>query len=215
MTGMKTIVCYGDSNTWGHHPSDGHRTPYEDRWPGVLQKLLGEEYLVYEEGMNARTTGFDDPVDPYRNGISYLDPCLLTKMPVDLLIIMLGTNDTKAHLGQTAFSISKCLEQLVVKAQNPVYGRDGRVPEILIVSPIRIGEAVGETWLGDYFNERSISLAKELAPRYRNMAELYGCHYIDAAQIADPSPIDQLHLDEEGHGKLAHAFYGCVKEILG
>ena len=211
---MKTIVCYGDSNTWGYRPADGRRAPYHERWTGILQTLLGDGYLVYEEGMNARTTGLDDPAEPCRNGLSYLEPCLLTKKPVDLLVIMLGTNDTKVHLGQTAFSISKCLEQLIVTAQSPIYGRDG-VPEILVVSPIRIGERIAESCFGDCFDERSVLTAGELAPRYRNMAELHGCHYIDAAKLAAPSPLDQLHLDKEGHEKLARAFYQCVKEILG
>ena len=212
---MKTIVCFGDSNTWGYHPGSGQRIPYHMRWTGMLQGLLGDDYLVCEEGMNARTTGFDDPAEPGRNGLSYLEACLLTKMPADLLIIMLGTNDTKIQLGQTAFSISKCIGQLIAKAQNPMYGSDGRPPEILVVSPIKIGDRIGESCFGDCFDERSVRIAKELAPRYREMAELYGCHYMDAAQAAEPSPIDQLHMDEAGHAMLAHAFYKRVKEIIG
>lgn len=212
---MKTIVCYGDSNTWGHHPKDGSRIPYAERWTGALQTLLGEEYLVYEEGMNARTTVFDDPVYPCRNGLYYLKPCLYTKMPVDLLIIMLGTNDVKGYLGQTPFSISQGIGRLIEAAQEGGFGPNEQSPEILITAPVKIGEKIGETWLGDQFDDTAWEKASALAPLYRKIAGLYGCHFMDASKYAAPSPIDQLHLDSENHGKLARAFYEQVKEILG
>ncbi|MEG2625814.1 MAG: SGNH/GDSL hydrolase family protein [Christensenella sp.] len=212
---MKTIVCYGDSNTWGCSPINCERIARNLRWTGALQSLLGDDYLIYEEGMNARTTMFDDPIEPYRSGVAYIEPCMYTDSPVDLLVIMLGTNDVKTHLGQTAFSISKGIERLIIAAQNPVFGRDNKPCEILIVSPVEIFKGVAHTWLGDYFNENSVETARELAPRYKAMAELYGCHFMDAAAVAEPSPVDCVHMDEKNHAKLARAIYSCVKEILG
>lgn len=211
---MKTIVCYGDSNTWGCSPIDTSRIPYSLRWTGILQTLLGDEYLVYEEGLNGRTTVFDDPVEPHRNGITYFEPCLLSKKPVDLLVIMLGTNDVKAHLHQTSFSISKGMEQLILAAKNPEFGKDGNCPQILIVSPIEIGKDVSKVWLGGFFREGSREMAQELHYLYRDMAELHGCHFMAASDYAQPSPVDQIHLDEANHSKLAHAFHKRITEIF-
>lgn len=212
---MKTILCYGDSNTWGHDPRDGSRIPYGARWTSLLQQQLGSGYLVCEEGLNGRTTVFDDPIEPFRNGLAYLTPCLLINRPVDLIIFMLGTNDVKAHLGQTAFSISKGLERLILSAQDPLYGPDGNIPEILIVSPIEIGERVGDTWLGDYFDPAAQSKVRALKPLYKDLAQRCGCHFMAASDHALPSPADEVHLDAENHGKLALAFVGRVREILG
>ncbi len=218
---MKTIVCYGDSNTWGFDPS-GHdeeagtdkRFPYDVRWTGVLQKELGPEYLVCEEGMNARTTAFDDPISPYRNGLSYLAPCLLTKMPVDLLVIMLGTNDVKIHLGQTPFSIAKGLDQLIATAQNPMFGREGATPEILILAPIDIDQKIPTRWTGNYYNEESGARVRALREHYQTIAKRRGCRYLDASQYAQPHEDDYLHMSAEGHGCLGRAVAQEVRNIL-
>lgn len=94
---MKTILCYGDSNTWGFIPSIGARYPFETRWPGVMQAALGKEYRVIEAGLSGRTTVWDDPCDIYMNGRDMLEPTLRTHAPLDLVILMLGTNDLKWH----------------------------------------------------------------------------------------------------------------------
>ncbi len=219
---MKTILCYGDSNTWGFDP-DGHneeagtetRFPYDVRWTGVLQKKLGADYLICEEGMNARTTVFDDPICPYRNGLAYITPCLLSKAPVDLIMIMLGTNDVKVHLHQTASTISKGLERIVTTAQDPVFGVNGKAPEILIAGPIDVGRKVGTRWTGAYYNEDAHTLMKKLRPLYENIARIHGCHYIDASLYAQPNEADYLHMDAQGHAAFAQAVAGKVKEILG
>lgn len=212
---MKTIVCYGDSNTWGHDPADGSRLPYGTRWTSVLQTLLGGEYLVCEEGMNGRTTVFDDPIEPHRSGLAYLEPCLIINKPVDLIIFMLGTNDVKTYLGQTPLSIQKGIERLILTAQNPQYGRDGKAPEILVASPVELHSGPEPSWLDDYFDERSYRIIRELKERYREMAELHGCFFMAASDYAQASPIDKCHLDAENHEKLAHAFYARVREIFG
>ncbi|MBQ9959278.1 MAG: acylhydrolase, partial [Oscillospiraceae bacterium] len=89
----KRILCYGDSNTWGYIGGVGERFGRDVRWTGRLQTLLGSDYTVIEEGLNSRTTVWDDPVEMHKNGYTYLMPCLQTHRPLDLVIIMLGTND--------------------------------------------------------------------------------------------------------------------------
>ena len=103
---MKTILCYGDSNTYGYDPSNGFRYPKNVRWTGVLADLLGPEFTVIEEGCNGRTTVFDDPLEGWKNGLDYLKPCLNSHKPIDLVILMLGSNDLKDIFHASAASRS-------------------------------------------------------------------------------------------------------------
>lgn len=102
------VICLGDSNTHGYCGAQegetlcGGRFSEAERWPCLLQRALGEEYLVIEEGLCGRTTVFPDPLEPGLDAISYLRPCLLSHAPVSLLILMLGTNDTKERFGLSA-----------------------------------------------------------------------------------------------------------------
>jgi lysophospholipase L1-like esterase len=100
---IKTVLCYGDSNTWGSDPETGERFAPEVRWPGVLRQALGEGYWVVEEGLNGRTTVRDDPIEgAHKNGRTYLPACLEFHKPIDLVLIMLGTNDLKARFAASA-----------------------------------------------------------------------------------------------------------------
>jgi lysophospholipase L1-like esterase len=212
---MKTVVCFGDSNTWGSDPeTPGGRHPINKRYPGILQKLLGEDYLVREEGLSGRTTAFDDPIEPYRNGLKAIDYCMLTHMPVDLLVVMLGTNDLKRHHHQNAFSSSKGLEQIVLRAQNKEYGVNGVPPKILIVSPIHVAPNIEEVWTRDYIDSRGRETGLELAGYYKKTAHINGCYFMDAAQFASPSPRDAIHMGEESHRRLAEAITEKIKEIF-
>ena len=110
---MTTILCYGDSNTYGYNPVNGLRYPKDVRWTGVLQKLLGEQYAVIEEGCNGRTTVFEDIAEPWKAGLGYLKPCLNTHKPIDFVIMMLGSNDLKRMFHASAKEIADGAEQLV------------------------------------------------------------------------------------------------------
>jgi len=104
---MRRILCYGDSNTWGCIPISAARYGEDIRWPGVLAGLLGAEYRIIEEGLNGRTTVFDDPLQEGRNGKTYLLPCLLSHRPLDVVVLMLGTNDMKQRYGLPAEDIAR------------------------------------------------------------------------------------------------------------
>lgn len=103
---MKTVLCYGDSNTYGYDPSDGFRYPESVRWTCRLQKLLGDDYRIIEEGCNGRTTVFDDPIESWKNGRDYLKPCLNSHKPIDIVILMLGSNDLKETFHASAKQIA-------------------------------------------------------------------------------------------------------------
>lgn len=208
----KRIVCFGDSNTWGYHALEGTRYDEDTRWTGRMQKLLGEGYTVIEEGQNGRTTVWDDPVENRLAGLTYLWPCMESHSPFDLLIIMLGSNDVKGYFGVQAQSIADGAGRLVELAQKSPFGRDNRAPEVLLVSPIRINRSEVFAHL---FDERAVEKAKGFPKAYRAVAERFGCHFMDASECALPSKEDGVHLDAEGHDKLARAMADKVWQILG
>ena len=213
---MKTIVCYGDSNTWGFKPErvkppiPSARFDADVRWTGVLQRLLGERFRIEEEGLNGRTTAFDDPFDSQRNGLRYLDCCMSTKMPVDLVIFMLGTNDVKEHFGVNAYYISCGMEQLILKVKGRVWTQ-WRNPKILM-STSQNSDNIS-TWLGNEFGRGCLEKSSQLSFYYQNIAELHGCYFVDASQTIVSSPLDAVHIDEENHNKLAHLLYEEIVKI--
>ncbi|MDD4371518.1 MAG: SGNH/GDSL hydrolase family protein [Anaerostipes sp.] len=214
---MKTIVCFGDSNTYGYNPHTGFRYDYEVRWPGVLQKMVKEDARVIEEGLNGRTTCFDDVIRPGRIGLEYLDPCLHSHGPVDLVILMLGTNDLKVRFGLTPITIGKAVECLIKKILEitPQKREDGKPADILLVSPIHIGDNVAQIPAGEEMGfERALEYSKRLAPIYEEYAKAYGIDFLDAAKYAKPSQVDACHMEPESHGSLGRAIGEKVKEIL-
>ena len=211
---MKRIVCFGDSNTWGYSPLNGERFAENVRWPAVMANMLGMEYCVIEEGLNGRTTAFDDPIDDYRDGSKYIMPCLLTNKPVDLVIIMLGTNDIKPIYNANPFFITKGMAKLVDLVQKSECGRNGISPKVLVAAPIEIGKNIMKSDAAEYFHQYAPDISRTLQEYYLQMAVEYGCEYINAAQVAKPSEIDCVHLDEDGHMRLAQAMARKVKEIL-
>lgn len=212
---MKTIVFFGDSNTWGADPGNpGKRFAPDRRFTGIVRELLGNGYLVAEEGVCGRTTAFDDPIEPYRNGAAHIDCCMLTHMPVDLLVLMLGTNDLKRHLGQNPFSSAKGLELLIGRARQSEYGAGRKPPHILVVSPIHVAENTEETWAGEYIDGRGAKMSLALAGYYEEVARMHGCDFFDAALFSKASPLDGIHMDAGGHKKLADALADKIKKIF-
>ncbi len=216
---MIRILCYGDSNTWGYDPATNRRFDQSKRWPGVLAAELGSEYEIIEEGLNGRTTVWDDPVEGlHKNGLPYLKACLESHMPLDLVIIMLGTNDLKQRYSLPATDIAEGAGVLARWSQQSQSGRDLKSPEILLVSPIEVSEGIGkspifETRLGQMFGADSAVRSRQFAVWYQTTAEIIGCHYLNAAEYAQPSPFDAVHLDEKGHHELGLAIAQAVKGI--
>ena len=210
---MYTVLCYGDSNTYGRDPVTKRRLPRNVRWPGVLQAALGGGYYVIEEGLNGRTTVWDDPVRPglhKRNGSFYLLPCLESHAPIDLLIMMLGTNDLKARYALTPYDIAESIGHLIEIAQKSGCGAKDAPPDILIMAPPPLGKLTeyAETFSGGV--EKSI----KLAPCYKGVADGYGCRFFDTSSVIHTSKLDGLHIDPEDHDKLGQAAAEIVKGIL-
>ena len=207
------IICYGDSNTYGYDPKTGLRYPKNIRWPGHLQAVLDDycakrtapedSFVVIEEGCNGRTTVTDDPIEGWKNGLDYLKPCLNSHKPVDLVILMLGTNDLKEVFHQTAKEISENAGILVDTIQSFTKDKQGFIPKIILVSPPLIGEDMPTSVFSGSFAPRSIEESKHFSENYKAIAEKKNCIFFDAAQYIRPSKEDSLHLTEDGHKTLA------------
>lgn len=205
---MKHILCFGDSNTHGFIPGGGGRYNDDTRWTGILATLLGNDYKVIEEGLNGRTSSFDDPLEPYKNGMDYIIPCLETHKPLDLTILMLGSNDMKARFQPSAEKIAASLHRLTKLIMEV-----SEAP-VLLVSPILLGDNIIHTDFAGSFTNDSIAISHQLGAAIKNVADTLGTYYMNAADYANPSLTDSLHLTPEGHAALGKAFYQKIKEIL-
>jgi lysophospholipase L1-like esterase len=207
-TWLKTILVFGDSNTWGHDPETGLRLPVDKRWPGVLRQSLGLGYEVIEEGLAGRTTVFNDPLEPYKSGKEYLPPCLLSHSPIDLVILLLGTNDVQTRYNVSALEISLGIGVLVELIQASASGPGNTAPEVLLISPPPIG-TVPEEWAESYIGAETKS--RHLAKYYQRIADEYQCEFYDAAQSVVSSESDGVHWDADQHEKLGKALAPLVR----
>ena len=199
---MYSILFYGDSNTWGFDPETGLRYPYEERWTSICSRLLGEQYNCIPAGMNGRTTDFDDPVKPLRNGCSEIDHELQSHKPLDMVVIMLGTNDLKhTDAKGSAAGLEKLIKMVLsanerFNSSSPVFMAD---PKVLIMSPVHLNSSFGTSGYDD------IKESGLLAELYRNLADKYSLFFLDAALFAQPSETDGVHLSRQAHLMIGEA----------
>ncbi len=217
----KHIVCFGDSNTHGYcaDPNDcadhGNRFNENERWTRLLQKHLGEDYLVIEEGLGGRTTCFVDPLHEGMDGLSYINPCLMSHEPVDLLIIMLGTNDSKDRFHVTPKEIAIAMGRLVDKAKaTPCWG--AHVPNILVIAPPPIGERIVENEVfRETMGKNCHAVTSGLAKEYEESCKLWGVHFADAVSFGcEFNPVDWTHLTCKAHSQLAEGLSKLIPTIL-
>jgi len=214
----KHIVCLGDSNTHGYcaDPRDcadgGIRFNESERWTKLLQEALGDDYLVIEEGLSGRTTCFEDPIHEGLNALNYIYPCLKSHEDVDLLIIMLGTNDCKDRFYASAACIGIGMARLVKKAMaTECWG--GKKPNILVVAPPPIGEEMLQSPVAATMGQLCVEKSRELAHYYKEQCDLIGCHFMDAAGC-EFNPVDYMHLTKQGHAQLAERFAQIVPQLI-
>ena len=204
----KHIVCLGDSNTHGYcaDPADcadgGDRFNENERWTCLLQKALGEGYLVLEEGLSGRTTVFSDPLHEAMSALDVAYPILMSHEPVDLLVIMLGTNDTKERFCVNPACIARGLERLVEKCKCvPCWG--GHAPNILLIAPPHIGDKMEQSDVMPAMGLGCAAKSRELAKYYAPVAQNQGCAFLDAEGVAEFNEVDYMHLTRRGHAQLA------------
>jgi lysophospholipase L1-like esterase len=208
---MRTVLCYGDSNTWGFDPETGERFGPEVRWPGVLAGELGDGFRVVEEGLSGRTTVRDDPIEgAHKNGRTYLRACLESHKPIELVALMLGTNDLKQRFGASASDIAQGAASLAEEATRGGYAPGGGALAVLLISPPPLGRL---TELAEMF-EGAAEKSVRFAAHYQRFADQYGCAFLDAGGVAASSDLDGIHLEAGEHSKLGEAVAVRVREVL-
>jgi lysophospholipase L1-like esterase len=198
---MRTVLCFGDSNTWGYDPAGAPKTeryPREVRWPGRLARALGAEWEVIAEGLNGRTAARDDPIWEGRNGLVYLLPCLRSHAPLDLVVIYLGTNDVAERYSLPAQDVAATVGRLVKVVQTSETGPDGSAPEVLVVCPPPFGTL-------DPMFAAAGEKSRQLGKWFAITCEELGCELLDLDGVAAYSELDGIHLDADGHAAVARA----------
>ena len=216
----KHILCFGDSNTHGYcaDPADcadgGTRFTEEQRWTRLLQNALGQDCLVIEEGLSGRTTCFDDPIHEGLNALDYIYPCLKSHEAIDLLIIMLGTNDCKDRFYASAACIGLGMARLVKKAKDTdCWG--GKKPNILVIAPPPIGEGMLTSPVAATMGQLCVEKSRQLADSYREQCDLLGVHFLDAGAIGcEFNTVDFMHLTSRGHRTLAEELAKLIPQMM-
>lgn len=195
----KTILCYGDSNVHGQIPATYSRYPANVRWTGILQEKLGSDISIIEEGLGGRTVNLDEPGRAGRNGYDYFLPCLSSHQPLDLVIIMLSTNDLKVQFNRSVADIVQGLREYIETAKQYSTG-------ILLVSPLILNpKAPDWTFFGvNSFNEESARKSRQLVTELGDLAAEKGCDFMAASSVSMPGA-DGIHMDEAAHRAFAEA----------
>ena len=213
---VKSILCFGDSNTWGaatvSRPDE--RYAPNERWPGVLAARVGADWCVVAEGLNGRTAVRPDPIEGlWLDGSAYLLPCLKSHKPLYAVIVMLGTNDLKARFGAPARDIALGIGVLLAIIRKSETGPNGGAPKVLVVCPPPILASFGERpefsemFAGGY--EKSL----RLAPAYEAVAREHGAAFLDAGKVIRSSAFDGIHLDPDAQFALGNAVADKISQL--
>lgn len=206
---MKRVLCFGDSNTWGFNASDGSRFSKDIRWTNKLNQLLGNDYIVINEGLNGRTAKSDDPIDPKRNAYKFVESILHQHMPIDLFIIMLGTNDTKSHFGLSSYEIADNIIQVTNKVNEILNNNNTQDYKILVVSPPPLGALFDIDEDAQGAINKSLALGNEL----KEMVSTYNYGFLDFNGLVEMQAPDYMHLNKETHDDIAEIIYKKVIEL--
>lgn len=210
----KRILIYGDSNTHGFRISDGLRYDRNQRWTGICQNLTSEFAEILEEGLNGRTTCCDEPGLEFRNGLAYIQPCIRTHLPLDLICVMVGTNDLKAVFGRSPDEIAAGAAEILKRARQVA---ESKYPQsncqYLLMSPIEVGEALLTGPFGwEFEGELTVEKSKSFSWAFAAQAKENNFYFFDAARYATAGKVDGLHLDEMNHEKLGRAFAAWLRD---
>ena len=216
---MKTILCFGDSNTWGFDPASitapfPRRHPITVRWTGRLAAELGPEFRVIEEGQNGRTTVHDDPLNACRNGKDYLPACLESHKPIDIVVLMLGTNDLKSYYNLPPGEIANGAAVLAKMILASDAGPGNQPPKLLLVCPPLVGDL---SHLPDLAAKipHGLDRSQQFPRYYEALAAVLGCAYLNSQEIVQTSPVDGIHLEASEHAKLGSAVAAKLRNMVG
>lgn len=211
---MINILCYGDSNTWGYDPATQTRFSNNIRWTGVLQNLLGNNFNIIEEGLNGRTTNIKEREEhalgyyrDFRSSMDLVSILIETNSPIDLVVVMLGTNDLKNNFNQSSDDISTNMKLVCEAIINNDYFNS---KTIILVSPTHINES-SPNLLDSFIGTAEKS--KFLAKLYKKIADDLDLFFMDASQSVKTNQIDGLHWDAMQHSDFANSIFNKIKSI--
>jgi lysophospholipase L1-like esterase len=205
---MKNILCFGDSNTWGYEPVTKNRFNQKTRWTGVLQQTLGNKFRVIEEGLNGRTTIHNEKDRLIRSGAEILPVLIESHAPLDLIIIMLGTNDLKAKFNSTPSQISANIKTVCNLAKSNEYNPS---TQVLLISPSHVVEMKQED---SYEFDGAMDKSKELAKYYKNVANELSINFFDASLVVKTTTKDGIHWTANQHSDFALQLAIIIKNLL-
>ena len=211
---MKTVVCFGDTNTWGYDEETGTRLSHDSRWTGILEGELGEGWRVVEEGLPGRTTVNEDPVEQHKNGREQLYPCLESHGPIDVMVLMLGQVELKSRFSLTAWDIAMGMEELVKIVKESGAGPGGGAPGILLISPVQVGTVKGSAMEKWFPAEGTAERSALLPSLYREIAERHGTAFLEASAAAETAS-DAIHIARRSQRAFAVAVAEKIRELEG
>lgn len=207
------VLCFGDSNTYGYSPTDeDHRYPYKKRWTSILQQALGKQAVITVDGFNGRTTDCDRTDKANCNGVKGYLETLKQDSEYDVVVFMLGTNDTIIQLDRSVKEISDGMKKLMDLTAERVKSTAGGKPKIIIVAPGHVQSDLQGTPFAHQFDETSVSKSIKLSDVYRQLAKRYQAHFIDGTKL-DVSDVDCIHLTPQGHRQLAGLIFKQIKSF--
>ncbi len=213
---LRTVLCFGDSNTWGFEPGSGRRYPRAVRWPGALAERAGPAWHVVEAGLNGRTTVFHDPLGDLE-GLRHLGPILDSAAPVDVVVLLLGTNDLKTRFAASAYEIAEGAGRLVDHVLASDAGPGDVAPDVVLVAPPPLASV--EAWARrdpDAYEgfetawRDAATTSQAFARQYARVARLRGVRFLDAGAHVRTSDVDGVHWSAEGHAALARAVHAVL-----
>lgn len=214
--GQFTVLCYGDSNTHGTRAmrsiTDRSRFRSRTRWPGHVAEVLKPKVRVLCEGLPGRTTVHDDPVEgAHKNGLRVLPAILESHWPLDVVVLMLGTNDLKTRFAVTSSDIARSMERLLAVIAGSRAGPSGAAPKVLLIAPPPITET---GWLAGHF-AGGADFSHHLGDALADVAGRWGIGFLDAKGVAEVDPVDGVHMTEAGHAALGAAVAARLRTMLG
>lgn len=207
----KRILCFGDSLTFGSDHINNTRLDVAKRWTGILQKMLGDQFEIIEEGLGGRTTELDDPKHDGKNGLLYFKGAVASHIPLDLIVILIGTSDLKMRFNRTPQQIASSFEKYNEAIQSACDKWGFNIPKVLLVAPPLVNEVqMPKEWGFDGAEEKS----KQLAPEYEKVADKLGFDFLNLGPIVRVSEFDGTHLEDEENAKVAEAIHSRIVQEL-
>jgi lysophospholipase L1-like esterase len=210
----KRVLVYGDSLTYGRQSGENARLPASVRFTGVLQDLLGDGFEVIEEGLRARMLSGENPHFQERNGLQQFGPILGSHLPLDVVVIVLGTNDANQNPAFNAQAFARTLHDYVQKLKDWSEFFALPLPRTLVVLPPDIDESHYDEGIARIFGPGAGDRVKQLRQEMRLVAESLGLTILDSSEHCIPAPQDGVHLDAENNKKLAQAVNSKLAEFL-